>query len=110
MAELSNGVNVHEKFKKEGATMYRTKKSNVLISLSTALGLFFVLIFAGVSDVAQWKVIDLSHKWENGMPIWQAKFDGISLSAGKTRAENYKIFDGWWLCNCDPLWQWDLEL
>ena len=86
------------------------KKSNLIISLTISFSICFVLIFVGPTNAAQWKVIDLTHKWQNGMPIWQAKFDGISLSAGKTRAENYKIFDGWWLCNCDPLWQWDLEL
>jgi len=79
--------------------MNRIKKTNLLISLTISLGIVFVLIFAGPTQAAPWKLIDLTHQWENGMPIWMASFDGISLAAGKTRDENYEIWDGWWLYN-----------
>jgi kynurenine formamidase len=84
---------------KGGTTMYRTNKRNLLISLTIALSICLVLIVTGPTYAAKWELIDLTHQWENGMPVWMGTFDGISLSAGKTRDQNYEIFDGWWLYN-----------
>lgn len=74
--------------------MHLNKKTNLIISL----GIFFVFIFAGASYAAEWEVIDLSHKFENGMPIWMSKYDGVSLAGGQeTREDLYNKWGGWWL-------------
>jgi kynurenine formamidase len=69
------------------------KKRFIYISLP----ILFMIVFAGACYAAKWQVLDLTHKWENGMPVWMAKYDGISLVAGKTKQETYALLGGWWL-------------
>ncbi|UCH01037.1 MAG: cyclase family protein, partial [Deltaproteobacteria bacterium] len=70
--------------------MNRTKKINLIISL----GIFFVLVFAG--PIHAYKVIDLTQKFENGMPAWAGKWEGMSMWGGaKSQDECYKIV-GWY--------------
>lgn len=75
--------------------MHRTRKLHLAIVLAIA----FVFAFAGPSVAAKWKVVDLTHKYENGMPVWLGTYDGVSLCAGKDKEETYELLGGWWLYN-----------
>jgi kynurenine formamidase len=81
--------------------MHRNNRKHPLIFIALVSAILLFLTFAGTSLGAQWEVIDLTHKWENGMPVWMAKYDGISLVAGKDKQETYELLGGWWLYKCN---------
>ena len=65
--------------------MHRNNRNHLLIFTTLAATILLFLVFAGTGLGAQWEVLDLTHKWENGMPVWMAKYNGISLVAGKDK-------------------------
>jgi kynurenine formamidase len=53
-----------------------------------AVAIFAVSLFAGTA--LAYKIVDLTHKWENGMPSWAGKWEGMSMWGGcTTQAECY---------------------
>ena len=59
------------------------KKASLVIAM-----IFVFSLLAGTAF--GFKVLDLTHKFENGMPAWAGKWEGMSMWAGcKTQAECY---------------------
>ena len=51
---------------------------------------FVVSLFAFAGTAFAYKLLDFSHKWENGMPAWAGKWEGATMWAGaKTQMECY---------------------
>jgi hypothetical protein len=42
--------------------------------------IFVLTLFAGTAFA--YKLIDMSHKFENGMPAWAGKWEGMSMWGG----------------------------
>ncbi len=55
-----------------------------------AAAIFVVSLFVFVGTAFAYKVVDLSHKFENGMPAWAGKWEGMTMWGGcKTQMECY---------------------
>jgi len=58
------------------------------VSFFAAAAIFILMLFAGTASA--YKLLDLTHKFENGMPAWAGKWEGMSMWGGcKSQAECY---------------------
>lgn len=53
------------------------------LSIVVATTLFVFSLFAGTAFA--YKLFDLTHKFENGMPAWAGKWEGMSMWGGCKR-------------------------